>query len=80
MYIPFTDEQKQLAAAVDLPCFLERYGIELQRSGQEFALAANPYIKVRGNKWFDHATGSGGGPVSFAQAARHQPSFAFQPA
>lgn len=66
-YIPFTEEQKLLAASVDLPDFLERHQVELKRSGKEFRLVADPYITIRGNQWFDQAEQRGGNAVSFVQ-------------
>ena len=37
-YIPYTDEQKQLANSVDLPAFLRMRGEKLVPVGREFKL------------------------------------------
>lgn len=66
-YIPFTDEQKLKAASVDLPAFLEQHGFELKRSGHEFRLESDPYITVKGSKWFDQADQRGGNPISLVR-------------
>ena len=67
-YIPFTDEQKLRAGDVDLEEFLLRRGEKLIVSGQEKRMASDHSITVRGNEWYDHATGKGGGPVSFVRS------------
>ncbi len=66
-YIHFTEEQKHRAASVDLVDFLQRRGERLIRSGPEYRMASDHSITIRGNEWYDHATGQGGGPVSFIQ-------------
>ena len=66
-YIHFTGEQKILAGSVDLEEFLRLRGEKLLASGREKRLASDHSITVRGNEWFDHAAGKGGGPVSFVQ-------------
>ena len=66
-YIHFTDEQKLQASEVDLSLFLRNQGETLIRSGPEFRLASNHSITIRGNRWYDHATEQGGGPISFVQ-------------
>ena len=66
-YIDFTDEQKLRAASVDLVEFLRRQGEKLIRSGPEYRLSSDHSVTVQGNAWFDHATGQGGGPISFVQ-------------
>ena len=68
-YIYFTDEQKQRANAVDLVDFLERQGEKLIKSGPEKRLASDHSITVRGNRWFDHASGSekGGLAIDFVK-------------
>ena len=64
-YIHFTEDQKRQANAVDLPDFLRRRGERLLPSGRELRLARDHSVTVRGNEWYDHAAGRGGGPVSF---------------
>lgn len=64
-YIHFTEKQKLQANAADLVEFLRFKGEPLIRSGQEFRMANNHSVTVRGSEWFDHATEKGGGPVSF---------------
>lgn len=66
-YIHFTEEQKILAGSVNLEEFLRLRGEKLLASGREKRLASDHSITVRGNEWFDHAAGKGGGPVSFVQ-------------
>lgn len=66
-YIQFTEEQKQAANAVDLECFLVCRGEQLLPSGREKRLGGNHSITIRGNTWFDHATGQGGKAVSFVR-------------
>ncbi|MDL2254085.1 DUF3991 and toprim domain-containing protein [Ruminococcaceae bacterium OttesenSCG-928-I18] len=66
-YIPFTEEQKLMAASVDLPTFLKKQGIGLKKSGHEYRLEDDPYITIKGNKWFDQAEQRGGNAISFAR-------------
>lgn len=65
-YIHFTEEQKRLAASVDLVEFLRQQGEKLLPSGHEKRLGSDHSITVRGNEWYDHAAEKGGGPISFA--------------
>ncbi len=66
-YIHFTDDQKLRASEVDLAEFLRHQGEKLIRSGPEYRLTSDHSVTVRGNEWYDHATGRGGGPISFVQ-------------
>lgn len=66
-YIPFTQEQKQQAAATDLAAFLQSRGEKLIRSGREKRLASNHSVTVRGGEWYDHAEQRGGNAISFLQ-------------
>lgn len=66
-YIPFTDEQKERAASVDLEQFLRCRGEKLISSGRDKRLASDHSITIRGNEWFDHASEQGGRAVSFVQ-------------
>lgn len=66
-YIPFTESQKQQAAAVDLAAFLRSRGEELLPSGRELRLASDHSVTVRGSEWYDHSAQRGGGPVSFVR-------------
>ena len=66
-YIHFTEGQKLRASEVDLVEFLRRQGEKLIRSGPEYRLASDHSVTVRGNGWYDHAAGQGGGPISFVQ-------------
>lgn len=70
-YIHFTEEQKRLAASVDLVEFLRQRGEKLLPSGREKRLDSDHSITVRGNEWYDHAAEKGGGPISFAQTFYH---------
>ncbi len=53
---------------MDLEEFLLRRGEKFIVSGQEKRMASNHSITVRGNEWYDHATGKGGGPVPFVRS------------
>ena len=72
-YIPFTDEQKQLANSVDLEQFLRMRGEKLERAGIEHKLiyydssGKHDSITIRGSKWFDHKNQTGGGAIKFMQ-------------
>ena len=72
-YIPFTDEQKQLANSVDLEQFLRMRGEKLERAGIEHKLiyydgsGKHDSITIRGSKWFDHKNQVGGGAIKFMQ-------------
>ena len=66
-YIPFTEEQKLRAGAVDLEEFLRMRGERLIRSGRDKRLESDHSVTVRGSEWYDHAAERGGGPVSFLQ-------------
>ena len=66
-FVYFTDEQKQRANEVDLEDFLSRQGEKLLRSGGEKRLASDHSITVRGNRWYDHAAGTGGCAIDFVQ-------------
>lgn len=66
-YIYFTEEQKLQASSVDLVEFLRRQGEKLIRSGPEYRMTSNHSVTIRGNRWYDHATEEGGGPISFVQ-------------
>ena len=64
-FIYFSDEQKRRANSVDLSDLLRRRGEKLLPSGRDKRLASDHSITVRGNQWFDHATGEGGLAVDF---------------
>ena len=72
-YIPFTDEQKQLANSVDLAEYLRVRGEKLERVGIEHKLIyydssdKHDSITIRGSKWFDHKNQTGGGAIKFMQ-------------
>lgn len=72
-YIPFTDEQKQLANSVDLEEFLRMRGEKLERVGREHKLiycdssGRHDSITLRGSTWFDHKNQVGGGAIKFMQ-------------
>ena len=72
-YIPFTDEQKQLANSVDLEEYLRVRGEKLERAGIEHKLiyydssGKHDSITIRGSKWFDHKNQTGGGAIKFMQ-------------
>ncbi|RGG20106.1 hypothetical protein DWY44_13055, partial [Ruminococcus sp. AF25-19] len=72
-YIPFTDEQKQLANSVNLEEFLRMRGEKLERVGIEHKLiyydgsGKHDSITIRGSTWFDHKNQVGGGAIKFMQ-------------
>ena len=66
-YIPFTTEQKERAASLDLEEFLRRRGEKLITSGRDKRLASDHSITIRGCEWFDHATEQGGRAISFVK-------------
>ena len=73
LYIPFTDEQKQLANSVDLAEYLRVRGEKLERVGREHKLiyydssGRHDSITLRGSTWFDHKNQIGGGAIKFMQ-------------
>lgn len=66
-YIPFTTEQKELAASIDLEAFLLSRGEKLIPSGREKRLASDHSITISGSEWYDHAQEKGGNAISFVQ-------------
>ena len=70
-YIPYTDEQKQLANSVNLPTFLRMRGETLIPVGREFKLiyhdecGKHDSITISGSQWYDHKNQIGGGPIKF---------------
>lgn len=66
-YIPFTEEQKELAACVDLEAFLRYRGEKLIRSGRDMRLESDRSITIRGGEWYDHSVQRGGNAISFVQ-------------
>ena len=66
-YIPFTDEQKHQANAVDLEDYLLRRGEKLLPSGRDKRLASDHSVTIRGSEWFDHDTQQGGHAIDFVR-------------
>ncbi len=72
-YIPFTEEEKQLANNVDLAEFLRQRGEKLERAGREYKLiytdgtGSHDSITISGSTWFDHKNQVGGGAIKFMQ-------------
>ncbi len=70
-YIPYTDEEKQLASSVDLEQFLHMRGEKLERAGREYKLiyydgsGKHDSITINGSTWFDHKNQVGGGAIKF---------------
>lgn len=70
-YIPYTDEEKQLANSVDLERFLQMRGEKLERAGREYKLiyydgsGKHDSITINGSTWFDHKNQVGGGAIKF---------------
>ena len=66
-YIPFTTEEKERAASVDLEEFLRQRGEKLLPSGREKRLASDHSITIRGSEWYDHEEHEGGNAISFVR-------------
>ena len=70
-YIPYTDEEKQLANSVDLERFLQMRGEKLEKAGREYKLiyydgsGKHDSITISGSAWFDHKNQVGGGAIKF---------------
>lgn len=52
---------------MNLEQFLHERGEQLIRSGREWRMASDHSVTIRGNEWYDHANGEGGGPISFVR-------------
>jgi hypothetical protein len=61
----YTKEQIDRANAVSLESFLAHHGEALVKSGNEHRWKAHDSLTIRGNKWFRHSEGKGGGPIDF---------------
>lgn len=66
-YIPFTTEEKERAASVDLEEFLRQRGEKLLPSGREKRLASDRSITIHGSEWYDHEEHEGGNAISFVR-------------
>lgn len=70
-YIPYTEEEKQLANGVDLAEFLRMRGEKLEKAGREYRLiyydgsGKHDSITIQGASWFDHKNQLGGGAIQF---------------
>lgn len=70
-YIPYTEEEKQLANSVDLAEFLRLRGEKLERIGREYKLiytdgtGSHDSITISGSTWYDHKNQIGGGAIRF---------------
>lgn len=70
-YIPYTEEEKQLANSVDLEQFLHMRGEKLEKIGREYKLiyydssGKHDSITINGSAWFDHKNQVGGGAIKF---------------
>ena len=70
-YIPYTEEEKQLANSVDLTEFLRMRGEKLEKVGREYKLiyydgsGKHDSIMIHGAAWFDHKNQVGGGAIQF---------------
>lgn len=70
-YIPYTEEEKQLANNVDLTEFLRMRGEKLEKVGREYKLiyydgsGKHDSITIHGAAWFDHKNQVGGGAIKF---------------
>ena len=70
-YIPYTDEEKQVANSVDLEQFFAYEGEKLERAGREYKLiyydggGKHDSITIKGSTWFDHKNQVGGGAIKF---------------
>ena len=61
----YSEEQVRRAKSTDLVLFLQSQGEKLVKSGKEYRWMAHDSITVRGNCWFRHSRGMGGGPIDF---------------
>ena len=66
-YIPFTDEQIELANSTDLVEFLLGQREKLEKSGNEWRWTRHRGITVRGNEWYDHYSERGSHAIDFLQ-------------
>jgi hypothetical protein len=72
-YVKFTENDLQRANSVNLVQFLQSRGENLKRVGNEHKLiysdnnGVHDSIMIKGNKWFDHRNGVGGGAIKFVQ-------------
>ncbi len=70
-YIPYSEEEKQLANSVDLEQFLQMRGEKLEKIGREYKLVyydssgKHDSITINGSAWFDHKNQLGGGAIKF---------------
>ncbi len=80
-YIPYTEEEKQLANSVDLAEFLRLRGEKLEKIGREYKLiytdgtGSHDSITISGSTWYDHKNQIGGGAIRFM---RHHYGMDFQ--
>ena len=65
MKMQYSEEQVSRAKATDLVLFLQSQGEKLIKSGKEYRWMAHDSVTVRGNCWFRHSRGTGGGPIDF---------------
>ena len=61
----YTQKQIDRANAVSLESFLAHQGEPIVKSGNEHRWKAHDSVTIRGNKWFRHSEGKGGGPIDF---------------
>ena len=61
----YSEEQVGRAKSTDLVLFLQSQGEKLIKSGKEYRWMAHDSVTVRGNCWFRHSRGTGGGPIDF---------------
>ena len=61
----YTEEQIRRANEVDLVGFLSAKGERLEKSGSEYRWKTHDSVTIRGNEWYRHSQGSGGGPINF---------------
>lgn len=72
-YIPFTEEEKQIANNVDLAEYLRMKGERLERAGREYKFiytddsGTHDSVTINGSTWFDHKNQVGGGAIKFMQ-------------
>ena len=70
-YIPYSEEEKQLANSVNLERFLQTRGEKLEKAGREYKLVyydgsgKHDSITINGSAWFDHKNQVGGGAIKF---------------
>lgn len=71
-YIPFTDEQMEMARRTDLRDFIIRQGEKVKRSGSEYQWSyGGEKITLRGNLWLNQYAHGGSDAIDFVREFYH---------